>query len=90
MQNLRTIGQGVFVRWVPENGMFPKEGKVVLNIVHSASALACDTVDMTSLRVRRRADDFVFMGQVPAYLLASKFCGINFVTFELNYSIVLT
>jgi hypothetical protein len=23
VQNFKTIGQGVFVGWVPENGMFP-------------------------------------------------------------------
>jgi hypothetical protein len=39
MQNFRTIGQGVFVGWVPENGMFPWESEVVLNTVLSANAL---------------------------------------------------
>jgi hypothetical protein len=37
--NFRTIGQRVFVGWVPENGMFPKESEVVLNTVLSANAL---------------------------------------------------
>jgi hypothetical protein len=39
VQNFRTIGQGVFVGWVPENGMFPYESEVVLNTVLSANAL---------------------------------------------------
>jgi hypothetical protein len=39
VQNFRTIGQGVFVVWVPENGMFPQESEVVLNTVLSANAL---------------------------------------------------
>jgi hypothetical protein len=39
VQNFRTIGQGVFVGWVPENVMFPQESEVVLNTVLSANAL---------------------------------------------------
>jgi hypothetical protein len=42
VQNVRTIGQGVFDGWVPENGMFPKESEVVLNTVLKANALARD------------------------------------------------
>jgi hypothetical protein len=44
MQNLRTIGQGVFVRREPENGMFPWESEVVLNTVLSVNALTCDNM----------------------------------------------
>jgi hypothetical protein len=39
VQNFKTIGQGDFVGWVPENGMFPEESEVVLNTVLSANAL---------------------------------------------------
>jgi hypothetical protein len=39
LQNFRTIGQGVFVGWVPEYGMFPLDSEVVLNTVLSANAL---------------------------------------------------
>jgi hypothetical protein len=42
VQNFRTIGQGIFVGLVPENGMFPQESEVVLNTVLSANALARD------------------------------------------------
>jgi hypothetical protein len=36
------IGQGVFVRWMPENRKFALESEVVLNTVLSANALARD------------------------------------------------
>jgi hypothetical protein len=39
VQNFRTIGQVVFVWWMPENGMFPWESEVILNTVLSANAL---------------------------------------------------
>jgi hypothetical protein len=61
VQNFRTIGQGVFVGWVPENGMFPQESEVVLNTVLSANALhvimhhwsTSDLITMMSLKVKR-------------------------------------
>jgi hypothetical protein len=42
LQNFRTIGQGVFVRLVPENRMFPQQSEVVRNTGLSANALARD------------------------------------------------
>jgi hypothetical protein len=40
VQIFRTFGEGVFVRRVPENDMFPYEGEVDLNTVLSTNALA--------------------------------------------------
>jgi hypothetical protein len=40
VQNFITIGRVVFVRRVPENGMFPKESEVVFNTELRADALA--------------------------------------------------
>jgi hypothetical protein len=51
VQNFRTIGQGVFVRWVPENRMFPQESEVVLNTVLSANALARDLDSLPVLKI---------------------------------------
>jgi hypothetical protein len=40
--NFRTIDRWVFVRRLPENGMFPLESEIVLNNVLTANALARD------------------------------------------------
>jgi hypothetical protein len=67
MQNFRTIGQGVFVRRVPENRMFPEESEVVLNTVLSANALARDSGGLQNL------NSFVW-ATIYRYRLATKYC----------------
>jgi hypothetical protein len=51
------IGQGVFVRRVPENGMFPQESEIVLNTVLSANALAHDYFDVQLLGCNTKQTD---------------------------------
>jgi hypothetical protein len=54
VQNFRTIGEGVFVLWVPENRMFPQQSEIVRNTGLSANALARDLspTDLQLLELR--------------------------------------
>jgi hypothetical protein len=72
VQNFRTIGQGVFVRLVTENGMFPLEREIVLNTVISAMALARD-----SGQTKGKNRDFALASDLKHADFTGTNCGIS-------------
>jgi hypothetical protein len=82
VQNFRTIGQEVFVGWVPENRMFPQESEVVLNTVLIANALARDIV---SIRLKKMMKIWQFVvGKFSSVTSEGDSQGLEDVTLVLN------